>query len=559
MIKKMFLSILLALGISSANAKTSSEHPFQSFLGSFIPRVSDKAAQLNKAFWLLETTGSSDAADLVASLSTELSLMFNNAKTYQDLLKWSRDSSLKDPLLKRQLQTLIYSFKANAISEELLKELALQEASLALSYANFRATLHGKAISENEILEVLKTEKDPNARKEAWEASKEIGMVLSPKIIEIVKLRNQAAKSLGYDNYFLMQLDLQEVNEQELFTLLDQIALRSDAAYQKTLKYIEEVQSKEFSTPINELGPWAWNDPFSQEDPIDKSELDSLVANTDLVEAGRSFYKSMGINVDTILKQSDMYERNGKNQHAFCINMDRGSDIRTLNNVKPTLRWFDTVLHELGHAIYELGYDSKLPWQLREPPHMITTEAMALMAGRRAHLASCLSQLPTYSSSQDDLIKKAEESMQRRQLIFSRWVLVMTYFERELYKNPEQDLNRLWWDTVAKYQKITPPKNREGKNDWAAKYHMGLAPVYYYSYLLGEVFASSMEEAILKVTGSNDLNTQAAGKFLQEKLFGPGNSMNWSDLIQNVLGKPLSIDAWITQFTKESSDLGTEK
>jgi len=294
MIKQMFLSLLLALGITSADAKSTSGHPFESFLGTFIPQVSDKATQLNKAFWLLETTGSPDAADLVASLSTELSMMFNNAKTYQELLKWNKDGSLKDPILKRQLQTLIFSFKANAISAELVKELALQEASLALSYANFRATLHGKAISENEILDVLKNEIDPKARLEAWESSKEIGMVLSPKIIEIVKLRNQAAKSLGYDNYFLMQLDLQEVNEQELFTLLDQIAAQSDTAYQKTLKYIEEVQSKQFSTPVSDLGPWAWNDPFSQEDPIDKSELDSLVANTDLVEAGRHFYKKYG-------------------------------------------------------------------------------------------------------------------------------------------------------------------------------------------------------------------------------------------------------------------------
>ena len=126
----------------------------------------------------------------------------------------------------------------------------------------------------------------------------------------------------------------------------------------------------------------------------------------------------------------------------------------------------------------------------------------------------------------------------------------MTYFERELYKNPNQDLNKLWWGLVSKYQKITPPKNREGKNDWAAKYHIGLAPVYYYSYLLGEVFASSMEESILKLTGSKDLDSEGAGKFLQEKLFSPGNSKNWSELIEHVVGKPLAPDAWLRQFAK---------
>jgi peptidyl-dipeptidase A len=551
MVKRILLPLLLSLGILPASTKSSSEHPFSSFLSSFIPKVASKSNQLNKAFWLLETTGSSDAANLVASLSTELSMLFNDSKTYQDLLKWEKDTSLTDPFLKRELKLLIYSFKEKSIPEALLKELAEKEAALSYSYANFRAKLEGKTVSENDLLEVLKTEKNPALRAKAWEASKEIGTTLAPKILELVNLRNQAAKSLGYGNYFQMQLDLQEVDEKALFELLEQIATKSDSAYQKALAHIEASQSEQFSTPTDQLGPWAWSDPFGQEDPVNRSELDSLVAHTDLAESSRLFYKNMGIDVEPILKKSDLFERPGKNQHAFCINMDRESDVRTLNNIKPTLKWFETVLHELGHAIYELGYSKDLPWKLREPPHMITTEAMALMAGRRAYLASSLSKLPTYSKSQDSLIAKAEESLQRRQLIFSRWVLVMTYFERELYTNPTQDLNKLWWSLVAKYQKISPPKNREGKNDWASKYHIGLAPVYYYSYLLGEVFASSMEESIFKITGSKDLDSKGAGKFLQEKLFSPGNSKNWSELIEHVVGKPLTPDAWLHQFANE--------
>ena len=185
-------------------------------------------------------------------------------------------------------------------------------------------------------------------------------------------------------------------------------------------------------------------------------------------------------------------------------------------------------------------------------------------------------------------MKKADESHRRRQLIFSRWVLVMTAFESELYRDPSQDLNKLWWDMVEKYQKIPAPKNRTKQNDWAAKYHIGLAPVYYFSYLsqlqnsprrqnrpfesfcrpaaesyspeyvlgggtrgrgrprqtdskssifpgrgvlqlahlLGELFASSIQEALAKKCGSPSLSTAKAGKFLQEKLFKPGNRMS---------------------------------
>ena len=42
---------------------------------------------------------------------------------------------------------------------------------------------------------------------------------------------------------------------------------------------------------------------------------------------------------------------------------------------------------------YELGFDETLPWLLREPPHMITTEAMALIAGRQAYRTTPLTQM----------------------------------------------------------------------------------------------------------------------------------------------------------------------
>lgn len=345
-----------------------------------------------------------------------------------------------------------------------------------------------------------------------------------------------------------MQLDLQEVDGKWMLKILDDLAKESEKAYQKVLKEIEDRQKAAFSVKAEDLGPWAWTDPFGQEDPLDTHELDELVQKVDIEGSGRSFFHRMGFDVDSILKRSDMYERSGKNQHAFCINIDRKNDIRTLNNIKPSIRWLETVLHELGHAVYELGYNEKLPWLLREPPHMIPTEAMALISGRQAYLPHFLKEVLPKEGQNSALIKKAEESLKRRQLIFSRWVLVMTHFEKELYHNPSADLNRLWWSLVEKYQGIKAPKGREKKCDWAAKYHIAMAPVYYYSYLLGEVFASALQEKIRDQSKVAVLSDPKAGSFLKESLFSPGNLYPWDKLIEKVLGKPLSGDAWIKEF-----------
>ena len=525
-------------------------HPFEEFLDVFVPKVAHKSRQLNKAVWILETTGSGDAADLKAELDAEVRLLHNDRKTYEKLLEWDKDPALNDPLLKRQLNILIRSFKQNMIPSKLLEEIVQKEASLAQVYANFRPVVDGKKISENEILEILKTETDPVQRRKIWEVSKEIGSMLAPQILELVDLRNQAAKSMGYPDYFQMQLELQEVDGKWLRQIFDDVAAQSDAAYSEVMSEVEEKQSHMYGVSKNELGPWAWTDPFGQEDPLDQTDLDSLVSDIDISAASRSFYEKMGLDVQPILSRSDMYEKPGKNQHAFCINIDRENDVRTLNNVQSTIKWMETVLHELGHAVYDLGFDKKLPWLLREPPHTMPTEAMALMAGRQAYRYEALKGLVGHSSAKEPLLKKADRSLQRRQLIFSRWVLVMTFFESELYRRPKQDLNRLWWSAVEKYQKIRVPAGRDGKCDWAAKVHIGLAPVYYFSYLLGEMFASVIEETLMKQTGSIGLTSEKAGQFLQQKLFNPGNSMPWSQLVEHVSGKPLNPDAWIAQFAR---------
>lgn len=518
-------------------------HPFEVFLEGFVPRAAKLLRQSSLLLWILETTGSADAADLKGEADTDYKLLFHDKATYQRLLEWEKDPTLTEPLLKRQLTVLLSEFKRHQIPEGLLRKIAEKESELSLTYAHFRPRCDGVLLTENEIRTVLKTERDPAKRQKVWEASKEIGALLAPKILELVTLRNQGAQAVGYADFFEMQLDLQGVDKEWLLDLFDDVAAQSDAAYTRALEEIRTAQEKFFG--VKALGPWAWSEPFCQEDPLDNQQLDALVGGADFVEVSRQFFSKMGFDVDPILQKSDMHERPGKNQHAFCLNLDRKQDVRTLNNLHPTIKWLETVLHELGHAVYEVGYAEDLPWLLREPPHIFTTEAMALVCGRQAYRTRSLQQLIPGVESQRELLGKAERGLQRRQLIFSRWAMVMTGFEAELYRNPSQDLNRLWWELVQKFQKITPPGERTGHADWAAKYHIGMAPAYYFSYLLGELFASTLEQHLPQQEGFRSVQ---AGNYFKEKLFKPGSSLAWAELVTHSTGAPLSPAAWLKEF-----------
>ena len=93
---------------------------------------------------------------------------------------------------------------------------------------------------------------------------------------------------------------------------------------------------------------------------------------------------------------------------------------------------------------------------------------------------------------------EAGSRMRRDQLlIFSRWCQVMLRFERGMYTDPQQDLNRLWWDLVERYQLVRRPEDRNAP-DYASKIHVVSAPAYYHNYMMGELFACQLHAAIAR-------------------------------------------------------------
>jgi peptidyl-dipeptidase A len=141
-----------------------------------------------------------------------------------------------------------------------------------------------------------------------------------------------------------------------------------------------------------------------------------------------------------------------------------------------------------------------------------------------------------------------------RLLIFSRWCQVMLRFEKGMYENPKQDLNKLWWDMVEKYQLLRRPPDRSAP-DYGSKIHIIVAPVYYHNYMMGELFASQLHHAIAReVYKGADPSTvtyvgnQAVGAFMQKRVFDPGKTLPWNDLTRHATGSSLSAEAFAKEF-----------
>ena len=115
-------------------------------------------------------------------------------------------------------------------------------------------------------------------------------------------------------------------------------------------------------------------------------DLDPLVAGKDLTALTLATYDGLGMDLRPVVERSDLVTREGKNQHAFCADIDRRHDVRVLANCEPGTRWLGTMVHELGHAVYDLAIDATLPWLLRQPAHGDGLQPLAIrQIGRRGH------------------------------------------------------------------------------------------------------------------------------------------------------------------------------
>jgi peptidyl-dipeptidase A len=231
-------------------------------------------------------------------------------------------------------------------------------------------------------------------------------------------------------------------------------------------------------------------------------DLDRFFLDRDLKALTRKTYDNMGLEVRDVLARSDLYERAGKDQHAFCLRVGRSYpyDVRVLANIRDNAYWMDTLLHEFGHTVYDKYINPSLPYLLRSTAHISSTEAIALMMGS---LADDSGWLRFVARVPEEELEGARERLlrinQADRLVFTRWALVMYRFEKALYEDPDrEDLNELWWDLVERIQFVERPLGREGEPDWAAKLHIALAPVYYHNYVLGNLTVAQLRRHLEK-------------------------------------------------------------
>ncbi|MBO0701182.1 MAG: M2 family metallopeptidase, partial [Zavarzinella sp.] len=493
---------LAAVAPGTATASPQATERARKFLTDHEARLRPLDIAAGLAWWNASISGKDEDFKKKEEAQNRIDEALSNRDRFKELkeIKQLRDKGeVEDKVLARAVDVMYLMYLEKQVDPELLKKISAKANAVEQKFNVFRAKVEGKELTDSQVRDVLKKSGDTHRRQLVWEASKMVGVEVEKDLKELVGLRNEMAKQLGFKNFHALQLFLNEQDGEELIKLFDELDALTREPFLKAKAEIDERLARNVNKKPEDLMPWDYHDPFFQESPaVFDANLDEPFAKADIQQLCRNFYKGIGLPIDDVLARSDLYERPGKSPHAFCIDIDREGDVRVLGNIVPNEYWMGTMLHELGHSTYSSRTIPRtVPYALRTESHILTTEGVAMQFERFSKSRLWLEKMGVAVADPEKFGAAAEKVRKNQLLIFSRWCQVMLRFEKAMYENPGQDLNKLWWDLVEKYQGLKRPPERNAP-DYGSKIHIVTAPVYYHNYMMGQLFASQVHATIAK-------------------------------------------------------------
>lgn len=483
-----------------------------------------------------------------------------------------------DDLSERQLRAILRraAESPGTIPEVVTKRVAAEaRQSAAMNGFEFKWQRPGSSnvepITANQIDELLTSSTNLAERLAVWQASKESGVALKPGLLELRDLRNRVAREMGHSSFFDLQVSGFDMSSAEMRQFLDRLTQDLRPLYLQLHCWARHELARKYGQPVPRLIPAHWlNNRWSQEWPglVKGVNLDPLMQSKSpewIVKQAVNYGESLGFPKvpASFWTKSDLYElprdaQRKKNTHGSAWSLDLEQDVRSLQNIKSDYYWFATAHHELGHTFYQLAYARpEIPCILREGAspamHEAMAETLAVSTGQLPYLRQ-VGVVPAEMKFEDTqwLLNLALD-----QVVFIPWSAgVMGAWEHDFYENnlPADQLNRRWWDYVAKYQGVAPPGSRgEEFCDAATKTHINDDPAQYYKYSIALAIKWQLHLHICKTIlkqdphNANYYGNKEAGEFLL-KIMRPGATRDWRALVQEATGEKLSAKPMLEYF-----------
>lgn len=373
--------------------------------------------------------------------------------------------SITDPQEKQQtitgLSGWLAMFESHAIEGEkaqaLKNQLIAFEAELFEKKQNHVQTFtdeNGKQVEGSlpVLSSTIRTSNHEEVRQSAHQALLNLEQwLLQNGFIELIKLRNQFARSLGYATFFDYSVQKTEkMSSEQLFEILEDFEQRTRDAHLNSLENLAKEKGASALTGFNFVYSFAGDV---------MRDLDPYVPFSKSLRRWVESFGRLNIDYSGATLTLDLLDRKGKYPNGFCHGpipsfYNQGewvaAQVNFTSNAKPDqvgsgYDGINTLFHEGGHAAHFANVKMNAPCFSQEfaPTSMAYTETQSMFCDSLLTDADWLKQYALDdegNSVPDETIQAMINSRQPFKAYEERSILVVPYFERALYQLSDDEL-----------------------------------------------------------------------------------------------------------------------
>lgn len=575
--KLLFLLVILISSTACFDQKKQAESILRHYIDRKVDLIRNYTMEAEVALW--NATVSGNESDYQKLIDLELNFnksnqnvsgrfdpdrfytitqnVFTNQQDFELLRKLKLSGLITDTLLSRQLNVLFQAFMGSQIESEKYKKLMMTEIKLWQVFSAAKVQVDGKIYGSAQLDSIRRFSSDDLLLKKIAESIQGTGKLIAPDIIRMVNDRNGIANSFGYSDYYHLSLEAKDQTPEKIKKMLDEIELKTRDQFFEAKKVIDKMQARKFGIAESDLRPWHYNDDRTSYLPQSfNQKLDSLLNQVDPKERTARFFEGIGFPIQDVIDNSRLEDVPETANLTAMINVDFKNDIRLIAGIKNTHDGLIRMMHLGGHASHYKSISDKVPYLLKTPNGVVSEGVARCFESLASDYNWLKNEVSADAVFQKDLMIVCQHLRQVDRLIRCRRLLVFAEFEREIYRDPAQDLDLLWHNLNMKYLGQNYPAEK-GECYWAANKSATSLSCTIHNYVLADIFAAQLQHIIqngvLTKTDSIIQDNKAIGKYLVENLYRYGNLLQWEKLIEKATGEPLNPEYFVEQLVGDEN------
>jgi peptidyl-dipeptidase A len=455
-----------------------------------------------------------------------LGAIFLDSANRATIEEWSSKSDrLADKALARRLEIWRRAFVGGAIYTD--PDIAARENSLQEQIVKFSLTLDGDPVTRAKASTMLRHEKNQRHRRSLWAVPSQISAATVHDLVQLVKLRNEKARALGYPNYYSLSLALNAINEAWLLETLDTLEAQTRSAFASIIDTLAH------RARVKEFHPWDFEYALNQITPLP----DKYFPADSVFEVIHRFERGIGFDVDSL--PITEYVKDIP-YGGLSLGIQIPTDSRFLVNPTKGKGFYGVAFHEYGHSLKAVH--TNVPYPILRGYEWVPGAQCAAyeegVADMHGEFTDDTLWLRTFTAAKPERIAQFAATRQLPALYRLRRLLKDFAIEYEMYRDPDQNLDDVERIMFEKY--LLVKLDEKEPHQFASSIWYTAYPCYYQNYILAAMIATQLQEALTSKFGEDGkLSNPAVAQWMIEHLYRSGEESEWTERIRNATGKSL--------------------